>query len=297
MSVMQKNSDFIGELCVALAHKWEPQRLFVIFTAYFDEADTHGEAPTVILSAHVGHAFQWRRFNDKLDKIRRKYGFNIFHAKDFKSRSGEFSRWSEQKQRALIDDLTDLVTKTLTEGLTVFLEHSRYVNEYRAPPIPKKMNLDSQLGVCFRACMAHIIRIMEHNGYRDRINIVMERGHRNVFDCERIFNELRDVYRLAGKDFIGTFTVASKMDCAPLMVSDLLASAHSMVRAAVGRGDLDLRQFFATPEKKGAKLAFLELAPDSLAGLKRGFEELRQQKINHWREMKVRRPASDHLKS
>lgn len=29
---------FIGELCIALAHRWDPERLFVIFTAYIDEA-------------------------------------------------------------------------------------------------------------------------------------------------------------------------------------------------------------------------------------------------------------------
>jgi hypothetical protein len=297
VSAALKSLDFIEELCVALAHKWEPQRLFVIFTAYFDESDTHGPAPTVILSAHVAHAFQWQRFNAKLDKIRQRHGFKIFHAKHFKSRSGEFSGWSEGKQRKLIDDLTELVKKTLTGGLTVFLEHSRYMNEYRAPPIPKKMNLDSQLGVCFRSCMGHLIAIMEENGYRDRLNIVMERGHPNVFDCERILNELKESYKMSGKDFIGTFTIAAKEDCLPLMVSDLLGSAHSLLRSAVGRGEIDLRQFFVTKGTKGAKLAFLELAPESLQGLKRGFEEFRQQKINHWREMKAKRAAHDQATS
>jgi hypothetical protein len=104
----------------------------VIFTAYFDEADTHGPAPTVILAAYVGHAFQWRRFQTKLDKVRKKYEFTIFHAKDFKAKSREFSGWSDEKQAALLNDLADILRKTLTGGLTVFLEHSRYKDEYRA---------------------------------------------------------------------------------------------------------------------------------------------------------------------
>jgi hypothetical protein len=62
-------SDCIGELCIALAYRWESERLFVIFTAYFDEADTHGAAPTVILAAFLGHAFEWRRFEQKLAKL------------------------------------------------------------------------------------------------------------------------------------------------------------------------------------------------------------------------------------
>jgi len=266
----------------------------VIFTAYFDESDTHGPSPTIILSAHVGHAFQWRRFQAKLDKIQKKYGFKIFHAKHFKAKAGEFAGWSDEKQSALIHDLVELVRKTLTGGLTVFLEHSRYINEYRAPPIPKKMHLDSQLGVCFRACMRHLIEIVENNNYRDRLNIVMERGHPNVFDCERILNELRENYKIAGRDFIGTFTVASKGQCAPLMVADMLGSVHSMARAAVSRGELDMSQFFSGPHRKGAHLAFLELTPDSLCGLKKGFEEFRRFKIAHWRELR-RRAESDQV--
>ena len=256
----------------------------MIFTAYFDEADTHGPAPTVILAAYVGHGFQWRRFQTKLDKVRKKHGFTIFHAKDFKARSGEFSGWSDEKQTALISDLTDILRKTTTGGLTVFLEHSRYKHEYRAPPIPKKMNIDSQLGVCFRACMGYLRELMGQNNFRDRLNIVMESGHPNVFDCERIFNQLKANFLFVGHDFLGTFKVAAKDQCPPLMVADLLAATHSVMRASVSRGELDPRQFLANPNSKGAKPAFLELTPGALVGLKTQFEEFRKLKIARWRE-------------
>jgi hypothetical protein len=58
MNAPIRPSDCIGELCIAVAHRWEPERLFVIFTAYFDETDTHGPAPTAILAAFLGHAYQ-----------------------------------------------------------------------------------------------------------------------------------------------------------------------------------------------------------------------------------------------
>ena len=47
---------FIRELCLALEHRWEPEELFLLFTAYFDEADTHGGAPTIIMAAFLGAA-------------------------------------------------------------------------------------------------------------------------------------------------------------------------------------------------------------------------------------------------
>jgi hypothetical protein len=264
----------------------------VIFTAYFDEADTHGPAPTVILAAHVGHAYQWTRFEKKLVRLQERDGFSVFHVKEFKARTGEFAGWSDGKCSALINDLSNLVRTTLTGGLTVFLERSRYLNEYRAPPIPRKMNLDSQLGVCFRACMSHLLDLMESRGYRDRLNIVMERGHPNVFDCERIFNDLKGYFRLAQVAFLGDFTVASKELCAPLMVSDLLAGTHSMLRAAAKQDPGIFDQFAANPAREGAKLSFLELKPDALEGIKRGFEKMRQLKIDHWREQRAVRKAS-----
>jgi hypothetical protein len=64
-----------------------PNELFVIFTSYFDETDTHGPSPTVILAGYVGHAYQWRQFERKLARIKEQYGFNIFHAKEFKPSS------------------------------------------------------------------------------------------------------------------------------------------------------------------------------------------------------------------
>ena len=110
----------------------------MIFTAYMDEADTHGPEPTIIMASFLGHAYQWRRFELKLSRIQKEYGFRIFHAKDFKSRSGEFSGWSTAKLTALIGDLSDLVRDNLTEGTAVHLEYERYIKEYKSSPIPKK---------------------------------------------------------------------------------------------------------------------------------------------------------------
>jgi hypothetical protein len=133
----------------------------VIFTGYFDESDTHGPAPTVVLSAFVGHAYQWRQFERKLSRLQKRDGFTIFHAKDFKAKAGEFNGWSDEKCLRLLTELAHLVRDHLTEGMTIALERERYLNEYRAPPIPKKMTLDSQYGVCFRACLYQLISIME----------------------------------------------------------------------------------------------------------------------------------------
>jgi hypothetical protein len=292
MNAPIRASDWVGDLCIALAHRWEPERLIVIFTAYFDETDTHGPAPTVILAAFLGHAFQWRRFEKKLAKIKVREGFTVFHAKDFKARAGEFSGWSDDKCERLINKLTLLVQRTLTEGLTIALTRERYLTEYRSQPIPRKMNLDSQYGVCFRACMARLFDVMAEHNYQDRLNVVMEDGHPNVWDCARIFKDLREHCKvLAGSDFLGSFSVATKESSPPLMVADMLAATYSVYRTQAARGTIGPSDFVATPETKG-RLAFLELFPDALKDLKIGFERMRQLKIDHWRAEKAKRAFS-----
>jgi hypothetical protein len=261
----------------------------VIFTAYFDEADTDGPSPDIIMAGFLGHAFQWRRFQTKLAKIQNRYNFSIFHGSDFKSKHGDFQGWSDEQCRQLIDKLTDLVRFTLTEGIATSLSRERYLSEYRAPPIPKKMNLDSQYGVCFRMCMARLFDVMAARGYQDRLHVVMEHGHRNVEDCGRIFKELRDHAKLlAGSDFLGNFSVLPKDQCPPLMVADMLAGSYSMFRASAAAGLLDPADFHPTAKTRG-RLSFLELRPDALRGLKDGFENMRERKIADWRARKAAR--------
>jgi hypothetical protein len=215
--------------------------------------------------------------------------FSIFHAKEFKARTGEFSGWSDEKCKRVIGRLTNLVSVTLTEGLATSLSRERYLSEYRAPPIPKKMNLDSQYGVCFRCCMARLFDVMAARGYQDRLHVVMEDGHPNVWDCGRIFKELRDHAEvLAGSNFLGTFSVEAKENCPPLMVADMLTSTYSMFRAGVGKGTQSLEDFRPTAETKG-RLMFLDLQPSALADLKTGFEQLRQRKIAHYEAQRAAR--------
>jgi hypothetical protein len=133
---------------------------FLLFTAYFDEADTHGPSPTIIMAGFLGHGRQWEIFDRRLRALQRRDGFSIFHASEFKSKSGEFANWPDAKCIKLVNDLTELVRDNLAEGLTVHLERERYQQEYRTPPVPAKMTLDSQYGLCFRACMRHLLDII-----------------------------------------------------------------------------------------------------------------------------------------
>jgi hypothetical protein len=202
----------------------------VIFTAYFDEADTHGPDPTVIVGCFWGHAYQWERFEKKLSRLQRTYGFNIFHAKEFKAGSGEFRQWSPEKRYQLSRELSDLVGNTLAEGVTIALDREKYLKEYRALA-DQKMHIDSQLGVCFRAILIHVVRQVHRIGKRPTLHAVVEDGHTNAADTVRIFQAIKLRLERRGTFVLGDISIESKKEAPRLMVADFLAAAYSMIRA------------------------------------------------------------------
>jgi hypothetical protein len=152
------------------------------------------------------------------------------------------------------------------------------------------MTLDSQYGVCFRACMRHLLEIIWRDGKRHRLDIVIEDGHQNVNDCIRIFDDLK--WRLKvrrGVDgLLGKAAIVKKHQSAPLMVADFLASSYSMMRASAQSGGLDYAQEAPEPPKGQAELTFLELLPDALRQLKADFEADRQEAAAAWRSRRQR---------
>jgi hypothetical protein len=291
-------SDWIGELCIALAHRWEPERLFVIFTAYVDESDTHGVSPTIILGAFLGHAYQWRIFNRDLDRLRKQYGFNIFHAKDFKAQTGEFRGWNDEKCSNLIYDLTSLVRDDLTEGATIWLERDRYLREYRNTVFPPKMQPDSQFGVCFRGLLAHLIRYVASTGKKPVLHIVVEKGHPNIGAVDVIFDQFKARLLRHNVDLLGTITRAEKTESKELMVADFLAHSHSLMRASADTGGIDYKKIAPPPPKKEASLTFLEFTAQGFADMKAQYESDKREKMDEWRRQRdARRLASSSPKN
>jgi hypothetical protein len=218
---------FIRELCMTLAHRWEPGHRFMLFTGFIDESDTHGSQPNVVMSAFLGSAAQWELFNRRLRKLRRDYGFAIFHATDFKSQTGEFKDWPDQKCISLVNDLTELVRDELTEGIVTWLPHALYRDEFLAK-LPHKMHRASQYGVCFQATLERLTKVTLDQRGNHRLSIVLEDGHDNAGDAGRIFKERRERYRQGDASFLRTFTLASKQDSPELMACDFLAHAVAM---------------------------------------------------------------------
>jgi len=201
----------------------------VIVTAYLDESGTHDGSPVMVMAAVMGTAAQWGRYQTGLDRLRKMYGFKIFHAKEVRSGRGEFAGWSREKRLALIGGMTDLCAQTTMHALVFSVRRSEYQAEYRLSDGPRKMRLDTEYALAFRMCLVNMIGYLLGQGWppkkldRTRLNVVLESGHSNAGDAARVFDEeMRDMKDL-GWDVLAGITFADKKKCDPLMGADFLA--------------------------------------------------------------------------
>ena len=264
------SSDFIRELCIAQAHRWESGRLFMILTAYMDESGTHDGSHATIMGAFLGSARQWSAFQRRLDSIRSQYGFRIFHAKDFKAKKGEFVGWSDAKCSGLVSDLVDVLSENLMAGITTEIPRDAYSAHYRTGEPTGKVRLDTEYGLAFRACLSHAVfeakrRLGHHKKFHaTKLHVVLEKGAANSGDAQRVFFEIQDQLEAMGIPLLATFTLAKKEQALPLMVADFLAYA---VFTATRDGNIsEARGGSGRP--KGARLYHANTDADGLARLR-----------------------------
>jgi hypothetical protein len=263
-------SDSIRDLCLALAHRLETGRVFLILTSYFDESGTHDGSPVTVMAAILGNVGHWSKFQRELDRLKKQYGFRVFHTTEFKRKSGEFAGWSNEKCMSLISELSQLTADGLMHGTVFVLENAAYEEEYKGQKNPKKLRLDSRYGLCFRCCLRTMVleiirRLSHHKKFPEtRLNIVMESGHRNAGDAERIFAEEKRGLGSAGSLLAG-ITFADKAECDPLMVADFLAHSAFM-RGGDPPQQLPQKQIEEMREKTGLTYVFFE--PGGLAQTK-----------------------------
>ena len=240
----------VRELSLALAHRWEPGRLFMfVFTGYLDESGTHSDSPITVMGGLLARAEQWERFEDGFGKLQDKYDFRVWHSKKFKNRRGDFKGWTDLKISGLYWDLAHLTNSGLTEAVTMTLNNADFENYYRREPRPRRARFDSRYGFCFRVCLYHFMKEALKRQHRKQIpplHIVLEAGHKNFGDAERIFLEVKKDLEKRGSDMLRTLTKADKDSCGQLMMADFAAHgkyvlhqkspSHPRVLANAGRG-------------------------------------------------------------
>jgi hypothetical protein len=156
MNAPLRPSDFIGELCVALAHRWESERRFMILTAYFDESGTHGGSDLSVMAGFIGDARQWRKFEKRTSKLFKRFKVDIFHTIDVKRTDKDFDGWKVDRKIEFLDEFHHIINETLERGFASILRNDDY-DYYSSLSWPKKTRKDSRYGLLFRASLSSVV--------------------------------------------------------------------------------------------------------------------------------------------
>jgi hypothetical protein len=235
------------------------------YTAYLDESGTHYGSPITVMGGVLARAEQWRNFEKKFAAVQSQYGFKVWHTKKFKKKAGDFQGWTDEKCHNLYWSMRDVTAFGLTDVVALTLDNASYEADYKAGSLPRKARLDTKYGLCFRFCLIHFVREVLKRRRRNRVPplcIVLEAGHANFGDAERIFLEEKRIWTHAGVPILRSLTKADKDECGQLMMADFAAHSEYILEkreidtgiprnrptAAVPRGMTASTHYQFTPE-------------------------------------------------
>lgn len=230
LPAIPRNPGPTGALALALFHRWEPERLFVIVTVYIDESGTHDGSPATIMAGWVARLGQWSSFDPQWRRLLKSSDLTYFHSRMFRHGKGEFRGWKPDRKGAFLDKAKAISLKNLAFGFVISLPHTAYEEHYIAGYRPQKVQLDSPYGLCFRYCLS-FVPVLAKQTFGDReleINFVLESGHENAGDAERIFHKVKNS-RFANDDeraimaMLNTITFGDKKTFPGLQAADINA--------------------------------------------------------------------------
>jgi len=233
VSDSRRNPGPTASLALALFHRREPERLFVIVTVYIDESGTHNSGVT-ILGGWVGRLGQWATFDRKWKALLKRNGLTHFHSKTMRHSQGEFKGWSVQQKRDFIGAAAKVALNSLAFGFTVILKDDDYKQHYIADYRPKEVPVDSRYGLCFRYCLGIIPTYARQTfeGHELDIHFVLESGGPSG-DAHRIWQRVRKSSVPNEQEIIKTLrtlTEGDKADYPGLQAADVNAySAYQHV--------------------------------------------------------------------
>ncbi len=247
-------------------------------------------------SGYVARLGQWRRFDELFERLRKRKRIAYFHSKEMWDRDGDFAPWTKQDELEFVTKTIELADKNTLFGFTVILTKADWATHYACDPKPKKHQLDSQYGVCFRTAVVFAIDMLRSSLKRDdlTVNFVLEDGARGVGDAPRIVAQLRRHEPTNYGRFIGALAISDKKRFPGLQLADAVAS-HGWKEEQRGPELIDMpfnKTLKGAQRGVGARspVYHVGLTPGALAALRKGIFDFREYRQRYWREAR-QRPA------
>jgi hypothetical protein len=233
-----------GSRALSLDWVWKSNGIFVIVDTYIDESGTHKSSPHLIMGGMVGRLGQWAYFDKLWGKMLRKEQVAYYHTKSMKDSDGPFVGWSMERKAKLITKCGDIQQRATMFCFSIKLCKDEYLEHYKNGQQPKKVQLDTMYGMCFRYCAILVADLLKKTLDKPdlTINFILEEGAKNFGQAKKIFGELKaeDAFKntfgainpgekikfpgLQGADFVSHTTFLAEQDTPDL--TDFPAGAN-----------------------------------------------------------------------
>lgn len=197
----------------------------MIVDTYIDESGTHGSSPHLIMGGMAGRLGQWADFNKLWERMLRQHKIDYYHTKSMKDRDGPFAGWSINQKIKLVQAIGKIEQKATLFCFSIMLRKDEYLEHYKFAPHPRKVQLGSMYGMCFRYCTIFVCDLAKKTfeGKELTVNFALEQGAKNYGQAEKIFKEMKRDDGL--KDILGRIESAPKRKFSGLQGADFVSHA------------------------------------------------------------------------
>jgi hypothetical protein len=198
---------------VSGAFNWAAGGVVSMLWAYFDESGEHdqqtGHLRQLTVGGWISSRSEWEKLESEWKSALDRAGISAFHMTDFERYEREFQDWDEDKHKAVLNELLEIIAKHLTFGLgfTSRVQHpdlsKHFADTYENDLIQCLMFVAGKSGIGFSQKISLVFA--KHNDYR----------------LPRIKQILDDVN--LGDHRLATLQVSDPIDVRGLQAADILA--------------------------------------------------------------------------
>jgi len=196
----------------------------MIWTACIDESGTHDDSPISLMGGYLGNESQWQAFDLAWKSLLASEGITGCHAEQLMHSSKEFQGWSQRRRISFLAKAQKAISEALEFGFTAIIRRNDYKELYKGEQKTFKLREDTMYGILFRGCLLMVEFAVTGNQTPPpdlRLDIVLEKGHKNSGDVNRLFDLAKKEHLPGCEHVLGNLTVGEK-SIFGLQAADLL---------------------------------------------------------------------------
>ena len=198
-----------------LAGRW-----VVVLVCYLDDSGSDPQNPITTIAGFIAKEDQWRVFETAVEAHFREYNVNILNTKKMHRTDEDFKGWTVLKKQFFVGRICKELAATVIQGLTISVVKDIY--KVRATEYKRK-RMVTPYSYCFNVIIDWVLHGTSTGqlSRKDGVAFVIEAGHVNNGEAERLFNDIRTIHKL--ENVLRSISFVGKDNCRAIQVADLLA--------------------------------------------------------------------------